>query len=237
VRLSFTLLLVLSATVCRAEWVISGYIGGAQTQNASIAFNEPGRNTSLRLSGVQWEGRSFEGPLYYGVRGGRFFHRYVGFETEFIHLKVFALVDRTVQASGVVRGAPVGGTVPMNTYVQRFSISHGNNLLLGNVVGRYDLWRAGNERLGRVLLTMRVGFGGSIPHPETQFLGSFREHYQGGGFAYQIAGGGEFRLWRGLYALGEYKYTNNREQIVTGTGTADTRLRSHHGVTGLAIHF
>lgn len=58
-----------------------------------------------------------------------------------------------------------------------------------------------------------------------------------GRLAWQVAGGVEFRLWRGLYALGEYKFTRTRQRGEIFSGRAQSLLRTHHGVFGLAYHF
>ncbi len=220
-----------------AEWNFSGYIGSVHTQNSTLSLQALSATTDLRFHDVKWAGESFRGPLYYGVRGGYFFSRHFGLEAEFIHMKVFAPTQRTVVADGVLRGASVSGAMPMNAVVERFNISHGNNLLLGNFVVRQDFWRD-DDRLGRVIVSARVGFGGSIPHPESTVLGVSDEHYQGGSPAGQVAAGVELRLLRHLYWMGEYKLTRNRQHVrVAGDGTAAAAFNSHHVVTGVAVHF
>jgi hypothetical protein len=125
----------------------------------------------------------------------------------------------------------------MSAFVQRFSVSHGMNLLLVNFVARKQLLRDAREGLGRVLLIGRVGAGGTIPHAETEIMGLRDEHYEWGRLAFQVAGGSEVRLWRGLYALAEYKYTHTDQRFRISAGDAKALLRSHHGVFGLGIHF
>jgi opacity protein-like surface antigen len=220
-----------------AEWNVAGYIGSAHTQSSDLRITQPAAATDLRLRGVSWSGESFQSPLYYGVRGGDFFTRHLGLEIEFIHLKVFAQTRDLLAAQGTLGGTAVNGRVPMNTIVQRFGISHGNNLLLGNVALRQDYFRTGDESLGCLIVSGRVGIGGTIPHAESTVLGASDEHYQGGSPVEQVAAGAEFRLIRHLYAMGEYKFTHNHQHVDVVGGTASTPLNSHHLVVGAAVHF
>lgn len=225
------------AQPARAEWNVGAYLGGTRTQQSFLRVKQPALGASLQFRGVEYDGGSFEPPLYYGLRSGYFFHRRFGVEAEFIHLKVFAQVQRVVEVDGTLRGAAIHARVPMNTIVGRFSISHGVNLLLGNAVLRQDFWRPDGEKLGRLALSARVGLGGLIPHPESEILGAAEEHYEAAGPALQVAGGAEFWLWRGLYLLGEYKYTRARPELRVAAGTAETLLHTHHAVFGLSYHF
>jgi lipid A oxidase len=229
------LFLLLLATPAAAQFNISGYVGGARTQNSDL-FLERGAGTQVTFQGVSWRGRSFDGPLYYGFRTGYFFHPNIGIQSEFIHMKIYAETEREVQVSGTVSGTPVSGRMPMNTIVQRFNISHGLNVVLFSVVGRHHLLKEDDERLGRVMLTGRFGFGPTIPHPEITIQNSDFESYAYGGTAIQLAGGAEYRLWRKLYFLTEYKFTRTRQDIDIGQNSGRTLVRSHHGVFGLSLH-
>jgi len=221
----------------RSEWRVAAYLGGAASQRSSVAIDQPALGTNLRLRRVEFEGQSFRSPVYYGSRAGYVFGRGFGVEAEFIHAKVFARVQRPVEVDGMLRGAPISGRRPMESIVGRFSISHGLNLLLGNVVYSRGLGRRSRRSPPRVLLTGRFGVGGTIPHAESEVLGAAREQYQGGRPVVQTAGGVELRLWRGLHWVGEYKFTRSAQRVDIAGGTAETLLRSHHGIFGLAYHF
>ncbi len=229
--------LALFSSSVSAESYVGGYIGAAHTQNSSLILNQPATASSIVFHAIQYEGNSFQSPLYYGFRGGQFFTRHFGVEAEFVHLKVFAKVDHTVQATGTLHGAPSNAPVVMNTIVQRFSISHGNNLLLANAVVRQDFLRSPDEKLGRLVLTARTGVGATLPHAESTIFGVADEHYQVGRLALQVAAGAEFRLWRHLYGMAEYKFTRNRQRVDVVGGTAESLLLSHHVVTGVEVHF
>src|SRR5438477_8739917 len=135
-----------------AEWVAGAYIGGAHTQNSDLLLRQPSLGTELRFHNVRYSGNSFQGPLYYGAHGGYFFGRHWGIESEFTHLKVFTKVQEPAPVSGTLNGALVNAVQPADLLVQRFSISHGVNLLMANVVFRQPLWHSLSEPLGRLLI-------------------------------------------------------------------------------------
>lgn len=233
----FLCLLWLVALPLRAQWQAAGFVGGAHTQDSFLSVRQPALGTILRFHPVAFSGKSFQGPLYYGGRGGYFFSRYLGVEAEYIHLKVFARVDRPGMASGVDRGTPISTELPLGNIVQRFSISHGVNLLMANAALRHPVGASTDQSRPRLLLNLRAGLGVTIPHPETQINGVADEHYQVGSMVFQLAPGAELRLWDRVYWLADYKYTHTRQRVDIFSGTAETLLNSHHGVTGISLHF
>jgi hypothetical protein len=123
----------------RGEWTVAGYLGGARTGSSPLTISQPSLGNLLRFDAVHLEGRSLQGPLYYGFRGGYFLHRLkLGLEAEFIHLKVYADTTRQVQASGIRLGTPIDRIITLRDIVEQYSISHGVNLLLFNLAGRYS---------------------------------------------------------------------------------------------------
>jgi len=221
-KLSAVLLLV-AALPCRAEWHAAAYLGAAHTQNSDVRIRQPAIGTDLLFRDVSYRGESFESPQYYGARAGYFFGERFGVEAEFIHLKVFANLERPVQTNGSFNATAISGSFPMSVFVQRFSVSHGMNMLLVNLVVRKQFLRGSGDRLGRLHVTGRAGVGGTIPHPETEIGGMRDEHYQWGRAAIHLAAG--------------YKFTHTDQRFRIAAGNADALFRSHHGVFGLGIHF
>lgn len=115
--------------------------------------------------------------------------------------------------------------------------SHGVNLLLFNVAARHGMRRNAEAPGGRLIITGRFGAGPTLPHTESSVEGQRQEQYEVGRLGWQAAGGAEFNLWRGLYILGEYKFTRTRQRGKVSSGTAESVLRTHHGVFGLSYHF
>jgi hypothetical protein len=235
--LIFSVLCLLSSTPASAEWNVAAYVGGTRTHNSVITFDQPSQNTRVLFRDVSYSGQDFEGPLYHGARGGYVFGRTFGLEAEFIHMKVFADVNRTVQVDGRAGNQGFSGRLPMNTLVQRFSISHGLNLLFGNIVLRRNFRIPEDENIGRILLNSRFGFGATFPHPEIQALGFTQEGYQDGRPAFQTGTGLEVRVWKKLYALGDYKFTFTWQKLDIPDGTAEAILATHHIIFGTALHF
>jgi hypothetical protein len=161
----------------------------------------------------------------------------LGVEAEFIHLKVFSDPQQRVRVSGLRRGASLRGEMPLGEIVQQYSISHGVNLLLFNVAGRRSMRRGAAAPDGRLILTGRAGAGPTLPHTESRIEGLQQEQYEVGRLGWHAAGGAEFKLWRGVHLLGEYKFTRTRQQGKVSSGTAGSLLRTHHGVFGLSYHF
>jgi hypothetical protein len=119
--------------------------------------------------------------------------------------------------------------------IEQYSISHGVNLLLFNIVGRYSIGaRDGRDRL---LLAGRFGAGPSIPHTESTVDGYHQEQYEAGRLGWQLATGAELHMWRGWHALFEYKFTRTHQRGSVYLGHANSLLRSHHGILGLTYHF
>ncbi len=222
-----------------AGWVVSAYLGAARTMQTSIALTDQATATHVRFDGVSYEGRSFELPPYYGYRGTYFFGAdgWFGVEGEVIHMKVYADTSAILRASGVVRGAPAPSTMPMNDVVQRFSLSHGENMLLVNAVLRHAFGECGDYRKARITALARAGAGPTLPHVESTIDGAGDERYERGALALQLAAGVDLRLWNRLHALAEYKFTRCR-QSVSGAraSTIDTLLASHHVVFGASIY-
>jgi opacity protein-like surface antigen len=212
-------------------WIAGVFAGAAHTQPADVRLVEP--DTDIRFSDVGFSGRSFESPIYYGYRLARRLprtHR-LWLEAELVHLKTYARVD-AASGSGRVNGSAAAG-VRMSDVVQGFSMSHGLNLLLGNLLVRTPL----GSDADRLRLTVRAGAGPALPHAESVVRGARREQYELAGVAVQVGAGVEARLAAHLAATGEYKLTQASPAVQTASGELRTRARSHHGAFGLAFGF
>lgn len=220
----------------KGGWVVGAYLGGARTRASDLTILQPSVGNDLTFRDVRFDSRSFTPPLYYGLRGGYFLKRspFLGFEAEFIHLKVFAEPQQRVRVSGVRDDVPIDTELPLGEIVQQYSISHGVNLLLFNVVARHHVKGVANERL---FLTARGGLGPTLPHTESRIEGQAQEQYEIGRLAWQASGGAEFRLWRQWHVFGEYKFSRTRQRGEISAGTAESLLRTHHGVFGLNYNF
>jgi hypothetical protein len=223
----------------RADWLLSGFLGHAQTQTSTIDLTLASQSTQLRLIDVDYRGESFRSPHYYGVRATWIpdAHRWLGIEGEWIHAKVFAEVDRSVHITGTLRGIPVDAVVPLSSIVQRLSMSHGLNFILANLAARRAFGPLKADGTPRVVGVVRAGAGPTMPHAESHLDSTFVDQYESGGVGMQVGGGIELSLWRHIGALGEYKFTWASPEIDVAGGQAKIPSRSHHFVFGVIYDF
>lgn len=216
-------------------WVVSAYLGGGRTSHSDLTISQPALGTNLTFHDLRFSSRSFDQPLYYGLRGGYFLRGtpLLGIEAELIHLKVFADPQQQVRVTGLHRNVAIDAQLALREIVQQYSISHGVNLLLFNLAARHRIGRTED----RVALTARAGLGPTLPHTESRIDGEAQEQYELGRPAWQASAGAEFRLWKGLNLLGEYKFTRTRQRGKVASGTAESLLRSHHGSFGVGYQF
>jgi hypothetical protein len=226
-----TIALGLPASQAEAQWYFAGYLGANATSPADVSIDVPPSNLSLTFRDVEFDAHPFESPQYYGWRvcklfaaGGR-----VGVEFEFTHLKVIGLTDATYAVDGTSGAVPLPAGAPMRTIVERYSMTHGLNFLVGNLVVRQPLGS------GRAAFVGRAGGGATIPHTETTVLGGSVDTYESGGFGFHAAAGIDVQLKGRLSFVAEYKFTHASPEISVTGGTSRTTSASHHVAFGLAF--
>lgn len=215
------------------EWILAAYIGSAHTLSAPLQITQPATGTVLTLSGVDYEGRSFTPPLYYGYRLSVFPRAAMfGVEAEFIHLKAYARTERETGIVGMHDHQMVDRHGHVNDVVERLSISHGLNFVLVNAVMRRVLaWKPDGAPL--LQLAARIGAGPTVPHPESTVAGESHERYELGAAALHAAAGVEYRFSRRFAVTAEYKFTRTAQHITIARGTAESAFASHHAVAGV----
>jgi opacity protein-like surface antigen len=210
-RRSLVLLAVMMAVPSQAaaEWTFAAFAGAVATRRNTLTVDLPARASQLTLRPVRYVGRSFESPPYYAYRVGRFIGPHFGIEAEFIHLKAYA-------------------RLPVNPLVQRFSMSHGLNLVLGNLV-----WRSALSE--RVTVSARGGAGVAVPHGESTVAGISQEQYEISSAAFLAGGGVQVRVTKRVAGVVEYKLTATSPHVTVSGGSIAGRFLSHHVVVGVAI--
>jgi hypothetical protein len=225
-------------SAARADWLVSGYFGGAWTLPSTASVHQPARQTSLEFIDLHYRCESSRPRPYYGYRIGWIprDRRWMAIEAEHVHHKVFAETGDIGRVRGTLQGVPIDTSQRVSLIVDNLSMSHGLNFIFGNFVIRREFGaRHGAGR--RAAAAVRVGAGPTIPHAESTIGGVTREQYEYGGIGAQVAGGIEFAVWRGLHVLGEYKFTGTTARISIDGGEAVIPARSHHAVAGIAIYF
>ena len=194
-----------------SQWYAAAYAGATKTHAADVRVSRVA-NPDVVLPKVRFEGRSFSRPLYYGIRAGYMLRPSIGLEGEFIHLKVFAR------------------DLPRGSVLQQYNISHGLNLVLGNVVWRRSI----ADRVGGAV---RVGLGPTIPHVEVRMIDESVDEYRLGNIAAQFSGGVEAQLKNRMWWTGEYKYTMTKQQFDLVNSDVENVFATHHFVTGIVFRF
>ncbi|HEY4492726.1 MAG TPA: hypothetical protein VI958_12050 [Acidobacteriota bacterium] len=194
-------LLIPLSVASAGGWSAEGFLGGAHSFSSDIKIKQDG-SPDLAFS-ADYETKSFEGPLYYALRAGRWDGN-GGWEAEWIHLKVFV--------------------TDLPPEVQRFSVSHGYNLLMLN-----RGWKFG-------AFFLRAGGGIVFAHPETVIRGVVSEQgYELTGPCGQFAAGRRFYFNKGVFVAAEGKFTIARAKITIANGEASAPNMSLHGLFGLGF--
>ena len=165
------------AATTAPETLIAGYGGVTHTHASDVHIFKPAV-TDFTAQGVQWIGRPFKSPIYYGVRAmhwpatGR-----LGGMLDFTHAKAISVREQSVRLSGTRNGRPADGTATIDQTFRHLEFSHGHNMLTLN--GLLSLGRL----TGAVRPYLGGGFGVSLPHTEVQFRDESKRTYE-----YQITG-------------------------------------------------
>ena len=126
--------------------------------------------------------------------------------------------------------------VTPRSFLQQLNVSHGLNLVLGNLVTRFPI-NDRNHGPARIILTARFGVGPTLSHVEADLLGMATSHYESGGVATQAAGGLEFPIRNRWHIVIEYKYTYTRQHVDVGSAAVKLSPATQHVVTGVGYRF
>lgn len=237
------------------ELMFAGYTGVPYTYPSDVSVTQPDVH-DFTAKDVQWEGRPFVNPIYYGARIVRWNESArTGAMLDFIHSKTIGKLSEEVELEGTFDGAPAPERAVLRDIFKRVEASHGHNMLTLNGLLRLP-------PIGlRIHPYVGVGAGISLPHAEVHVTGRPARTYE-----YQVAGpvtqaqiGIEIRAARVSY-LFEYKFTlapylmplterdgtllifdlwHQLREWIAGEeppgGYARTNLVSHQAVAGIGI--
>lgn len=214
------LLLALAALPARAEIQFSIY-GGANTNFSSDVTTKKGPVNSTRT--IDWEGKSFDMPPYWGARGTYWFEEGPkqgwGVAVDFTHAKAYGDLN--------FRADP--------TYYQ-LEFTDGLNLLIFT-----PMYRFAKPAEGSFVPYIGAGVGMAIPHVEVglkAFPGNRTLEYEVSGVAAQVLAGMEYFVtphWS-LFGEGKLSYADIHGDLVGG-GTIDTHVISPQLALGATFHF
>lgn len=162
-----------------------------------------------------WDGRSFEAPIYYGLRATWWTSESLGFGIDINHAKVYA-DDATLAAAGL----------------DHLEFSDGLNILTVNAYRRWD------EALGGLTPYVGGGIGLSFPHVEVVDPGTRTWEYQIAGPAVAWMAGVSYPVNDRWSVFGEYKgtYSQNEAELDTG-GTLSTDIITNSLNLGVSFNF
>ncbi|MEM6891658.1 MAG: porin family protein, partial [Pseudomonadota bacterium] len=141
----FVLPTLLLAGPAAAELELSFYLGIQGVQDSTASGFLPDGTAFSRS--IDWEGRSFEAPFYYGGRAIWWLDNGFGFGIEGTHTKAYA-PDADAAAIGLAR----------------FELSDGHNIFTANVMKRWP------DAVLKGLFTPYVGAGIGIALPHVDAL-------------------------------------------------------------------
>lgn len=216
----------------KAEFLLGIYGGISGTFDSDVDLEAPG-GTDLTLKDVPFDGKSFDSPIYYGVRGTYWLNNApsYGIMLDFTHAKAIADKDATVDVSGMRGGGGIGPTESVSTTFDELEFSHGLNTLTLNGLYRHPLsW---------ITPYAGLGLGVSIPHVEIDVAGgSSTDEYQVGGLAAQALAGLEVSLGDRFALFAEYKFSYTPLDIdLDGGGSLETDLFTNQAILGLSVRF
>ncbi len=178
-------------------------LGAPYTYPSDVTVHKEGKH-SFTVNDVDWDGKPFENPIYYGARIVRWFGEAAApapCSTSRIR-KPSAQLDEDKTFSGTLDGAPAPERAKLGDVFRRLEASHGHNMLTLN-----GLFRLPSIGL-RLHPYVGIGAGVALPHSEVQMIKDPGRTYE-----YQYAGpvgqaliGIEFRVPRMSYFF-EYKFT------------------------------
>ncbi len=233
------LLLLPLPSLARAEVKLSIFTGVALSQDSDLRLQQGG-GTDLTFHDVSFEGRDFDDPPYYGARALWFPSgtSHWGFGLEFFHMKMYADTDATVQVTGRRNGVGIDGRERIDQTIDSFSLSHGLNYALADIVYRWQPGQRGEDFLGHLEPYLGVGLGAAIPHVESSVNGNFHEEYQVHGPGVEGLAGMNILLTQHIGLMFEYKFTYaNLDSLDIPGGSIEVTPLNHHFVTGLTFSF
>ncbi len=220
--------LLLTGTAAHAENEVALYLGVSAAPRSDLHVK--GAGDDVTYHGVSWHARSFENPLYYGIRltHWREGDPDTGLALDFTHAKIY-LKDTAVRVTGSRGGTPVDAVEPTSASITSFNNSHGLNLLTLNALVRGD---------GRIRPYAGVGAGIALPHVEAEIGGTRVSEYQYGGPAVQGLLGLSARVGDRWGVFGEAKLDRAwLHEDLHGGRSADLNVNVHQLLGGVSRGF
>lgn len=215
--LSGMFLVAALASPAAAEVELSLYSGWQTSPHSRVYGEYPGTGAEIDAL-IGWEGRSFEMPPYYGVRGTWWKSETLGFGLEFTHTKVYAPDDEK---------AAIG--------FSDLEFTDGLNIVTVNAYRRWPgLWAQGS-------LTPYVGggVGVAVPHVDVDTTtGTETYEFQLTGPAARLTAGASYDINDRWAVFGEYQFTYSSNDVdLPDGGSLETDIKTNALNVGLTLKF
>lgn len=208
-----TALLTALAAPAAAEMELSFYSGWQTSPHSRASGTLPGGGSYDALIG--WDGKSFELPLYYGLRGTWWRSETLGFGVELTHSKVYADPDDR-SALGF----------------SRMEFTDGHNVVTANVMRRWP------EQFGVATPYVGGGLGFAMPHVDVDHAGGTTYGYQLTGPAMRATAGVSYPINERVSVFSEYQFTYSwNEAELDGGGSLNTDIKTNAVNFGLSLNF
>ncbi|MCA0962268.1 outer membrane protein [Salipiger bermudensis] len=205
---------VAASQAAAQDYELSIYSGWQTAPHSRVSGDYPGGGDYDALIG--WDGKSFEMPPYYGLRGTWWRSETFGVALEFTHAKVYAPDDER-EAIGF----------------DSFEFTDGHNLLTVNAMRRWP------EQWGTATPYAGAGLGIAFPHVDVETTGGDKTFgYQLTGPAVRLLAGVSYPISERVSIFGEYQFTySSNEADLDGGGTLETDIKTNAINVGLALTF
>ncbi|MGJ8602492.1 MAG: outer membrane protein [Marivita sp.] len=205
------------ASPALAEMELSIYSGWQTSPHSRIYGDYPGTGAEIDAL-IGWEGRSFEMPPYYGVRGTWWKTETLGFGLEFTHAKVYAPDDEK---------AAIG--------FSDLEFTDGLNIITVNAYQRWPgLWAEGS-----ITPYVGGGVGIAVPHVDVDTTTGIEEYgFQYTGPAARVSAGVSYDLNDRFAVFGEYQFTYSSNSVdLPEGGSLETDIKTNALNVGLTLKF
>ena len=197
-----------------AQSIERGFYGGIQSSPHSRITGKHSTSGAQYSELDGWEGKSFDAPIYYGIRTTFWRDNKLGYGAEFTHTKAYA-----------------PGKALQNARFDRLEFTDGHNIITFNINRRWDL--------GEFKTYSLVGLGIAMPHVDALPSGGLHTfEYQYTGPAARAAVGLSRKLNKDFSIFTEYQFTasDNKVSLRNG-GTLKTTLLTNAVNLGVSYNF
>ena len=197
-----------------AQSIEIGFYGGIQSSPHSRITGTHSTSGAQYSELVGWEGKSFDAPIYYGIRATFWRNDKLSYGAEFTHAKAYA-------PSGVLQSMGF----------DRLEFTDGHNIITFNINRRWEL--------GEFISYSLIGLGIAMPHVDALPSGGLHTfEYQYTGPAARAAVGLSRKLNVDFSIFTEYQFTVSDNKVsLRNDGTLNTKLLTNAINLGLSYNF